>query len=153
MSGSNKDQVELEIEEERNIELLELVNVLLAASYEFLMLNLVSKYLNMPATNWYARRTDEKCRDAALMILSWLEVNGEYIQLADISKPTYDEPDLTEEFVIRRWEEVENSIYSYIEKINTKLEENYCKNKGEIIDMLNLVSACLTDLIGYDDRC
>ena len=31
------------------------------------------------------------------------------IQLADISKPRYDESGLTEEFVLERWEEVENT--------------------------------------------
>ena len=142
MSGSH--QGEIKIEGEHNYEFLELVNVLLAASYQFLFLNSVSKNLKMSATNWFARKNDDKCRDSAVRILSWLKVNGGYIQLADISKPRYDESGLTEEFVLKRWEEVENWVQSKIEKIKTKLEENSCKDKEEIINMLNSVAVCLT---------
>ena len=38
--------------------------------------------------------------------------------------------------------------------MKTKLEDNYCRDKGEIMDMLNSVSACLTsnkdNLLFYD---
>ena len=57
MSGSH--QGEIKIEGEHNYEFLELVNVLLGASYQFLFLNSVSKNLNMSATNWYARKNDD----------------------------------------------------------------------------------------------
>ena len=139
---------------EHNYELLELVNVLLAASYQFLFLNSVSKNLTMAASNWYARKNDEKCRDSAVMILSWLKENGGYIQLADISQPKYEESDMAEEFVLKRWDEVAKWVESKIEKIKIKLEDNYCRDKGEIMDMLNSVSACLTsnkdNLLFYD---
>ena len=142
---------------EHNYELLELVNVLLVASYQFLFLNSVSKNLTMAATNWSARKNDEKCRDSAVMILSWLTDNGGDIQLADISQPRYEESDLAAEFVLKRWDEVEKWVQSKVEKIKTKLEEDYCRDKGEIINMLNSVSACLTskkdNLLFYDYGC
>ena len=142
---------------EHNYELLELVNVLLVASYQFLFLNSVSKNLTMAATNWSARKNDEKCRDSAVMILSWLSHNGGDIQLADISQPRYEESDLAAEFVLKRWDEVEKWVQSKVEKIKTKLEEDYCRDKGEIINMLNSVSACLTskkdNLLFYDYGC
>ena len=157
MSGSHQGEMGKQVTAEHNYELLELVNALLIASYQFLFLNSVSKNLTLAATNWSARKNDEKCRDSAVMILGWLKENGGYIQLADISQPRYEESDLAAEFVLKRWDEVEKWVQSKIEKIKSKLEENYCRDKEEIIFMLNSVSACLTskkdNLLFYDYGC
>ena len=157
MSGSHQGEIKKTIAGEHNYELLELVNVLLVASYQFLFLNSVSKNLTMAATNWYARKNDEKCRDSAVMILSWIKETGGYIQLADLAQPRYEESDLAAEFVMQRWDEVEKWVQSKIEQIKSKLEENFCQDREEIINILNSVSACLTskknNLLFYDYGC
>lgn len=122
-----------------NKELLSLVNVLLHASYQFIFLSSLSKTLKMPGTPWTTMKKDDKCRDGAVIILDWVKANSGYIELADISRPRFEESEINSEFVFRRWDEVEKWIKRNIEETREKIKEtdyDYEKNTdiGQVLN-------------------
>ena len=123
--SSVKKQTLGENEEEMNKivnkELLSLVNVLLHASYQFLLLSSLSKSLKMSGSSWTTMKKDNKCRDGAVIILDWINANSGYVELADISRPRFEE--INSEFVLRRWDEVENWIKRNIDETREKINE------------------------------
>ena len=108
-----------------NKELLSLVNVLLHASYQFIFLSSLSKTMEMPGTSWMTKRKDGKCRDGAVTILDWVSANKGYLELADISRPKFEESELNPEFVLGRWDEVEKWINVNIEEVGEKIKETH----------------------------
>ena len=122
-----------------NQDLLTLVNVILQASYQFLLLSVVSKELKMPRTGWIIMKKNEKCSDSVVEILSWISDNGGSLELADIVKPRFDESKLNGEFVFQRWDEIEKWIESKIEEIIENVEESDYENKDGIFGMLQMV--------------
>ena len=122
-----------------NQDLLTLVNVILHASYQFLLLSVVSKELKMPRTDWIIMKKNEKCSDSVVEILSWISDNGGSLELADIVKPRFDESKLNGEFVFQRWDEIEKWIESKIEEIIENVEESDYENKDGIFGMLQMV--------------
>ena len=137
-----------EMNENVNKELLILVNVLLHASYQFIFLSVLSKSFRMPGTSWITLKKDGKCRDGAVDILHWIKENRGYVELADISKPKFEESEINSEFVLRRWDEVEKWIKTNIDDVREKVKEtNYDdKKKTEIRQVLSNISTSIMSM-------
>ena len=96
--------------------------------------------LNMEGCSWITENKDDKCRDAALKILNWIQDNNGYLELADISKPNFDEIDeFDAEFIFKRWEMVEQWIKSNVENIGEKIQRSEYERKSEVIILLELI--------------
>ena len=130
----------MKLNEMVNYELLTLVNVLLHSSYQFILLRTISMTLNMEGCSWITEKKDDKCRDAALKILNWIQDNNGYLDLADISKPNFDEIDeFDAEFIFKRWDMVEQWIKSNVENIGEKIQRSEYERKSEVIILLELI--------------
>ena len=130
----------MKLNEMVNYELLTLVNVLLHSSYQFILLRTISMTLNMEGCSWITEKKDDKCRDAALKILNWIQDNNGYLDLADISKPNFDEIDeFDAEFIFKRWDMVEQWIKSNVENIREKIQRSEYERKSEVIILLELI--------------
>ena len=131
-----------------NYELLVLVNVLLHASYQFVLLRSVSESLAMQGSSWMTEKKDKKCRDSAVKILIWIQENNGYLELADISKPTFDKATaLNGEFIFVRWDEVEKWIEEKVEEIKGKIQDTDYEEKTEVILMLE---RSLSHILSYE---
>ena len=119
-----------------NHELLVLVNVLLHCSYQYVLLRSVSESLAMQGCSWIMEKKDKKCRDFAVEILNWIQENNGYLELADISKPTFDESKLNGEFFFTRLDEVEKWIEQKVDDIKGKIHHSDYEKKTEVILML-----------------
>ena len=129
-----------------NFELLVLVNVLLHSSYQFVLLRSVSDSLAMQGSSWITQKKDNKCRDAAVQILNWIQENNGYLELADISKPTFIEAELDGEYIFARWDEVEKWIEDQVVYIKGKIRHSHYEKKTEVIMMLErLLSQVLSN--------
>ena len=136
----------MELNELVNYELLVLVNVFLHSSYQFVLLRSVSDSLAMQGSSWITEKKDNKCRDAAVKILNWIQENNGYLELADISKPTFDEAALNGEFIFARWNEVEKWIEDQVVYIKGKIRHSHYEKKTEVIMMLErLLSQVLSN--------
>merc|ERR1719361_1326459 len=124
----------MDLNEQVNHELLVLVNVLLHSSYQFVLLRSVSESLYLQGSSWITEEKDNKCRDSAVKILNWIQENNGYLELADISKPTFDDSKLDGEFVFARWDEVEKWIEQTF--IDFKGKIHHYEKKTEVIMML-----------------
>ena len=102
-----------------NYELV-LVNILLHAFYQFVLLRSVSESLALQGSSWMTENKDDKCRDSAVKTLSWIQQNTGYLELADISEPTFYQDTLDREFIFARWDEVEEWV-----------EDKACPYQGE----------------------
>ena len=119
-----------------NYELLVLVNVLLHCSYQFVLLRSVGDSLVMQGSSWIMEKKDDKCRDSAVKIMNWIQENNGYLELADISKPTFDESKLNGEFFFSRLDEVEKWIGQKVDDIKGKIHHFDYEKKTEVILML-----------------
>ena len=119
-----------------NYELLVLVNVLLHSSYQFVLLRSVGDSLVMQGSSWIMEKKDDKCRDSAVKIMNWIQENNGYLELADISKPTFDESKLNGEFFFTRLDEVEKWIEQKVDDIKGKIHHSDYEKKSEVILML-----------------
>ena len=129
-----------------NHQLLVLVNVLLHCSYQFVLLRSVSESLGLQGSSWIMEKKDNKCRDSAVKILNWIQENNGYLELADISKPTFDDSKLDGEFVFARWDEVEKWIEEQVGYIEGKIRHSHYEKKTEVIMMLErLLSEVLSN--------
>ena len=129
-----------------NYELLVLVNVLLHSSYQFVLLRSVSDCLAMQGSSWITEKKDDKCRDSAVKIMNWIQENKGYLELADISKPTFNESKLDGEFVFARWDEVDQWIEEQFAYIKGKIRHSDYEKKTEVIMMLErLLSQILSN--------
>ena len=131
-----------------NYELLVLVNVLLHASYQFVLLRSVSESLAMQGSSWMTEKKDDKCRDSAVKILIWIQENNGYLELADISKPTFDKATaLDGEFIFVRWDEVEKWIEDQVVHIKGKIRHSHYEKKTEVILLLEKL---LSQVLSYE---
>ena len=129
-----------------NYELLVLVNVLLHSSYQFVLLRSVGDSLVMQGSSWIMEKKDDKCRDSAVKIMNWIQENNGYLELADISKPTFNESKLDGEFVFARWDEVDQWIEEQFAYIEGKIRHSDYEKKTEVIMMLEkLLSQVLSN--------
>ena len=136
----------MELNELVNYELLVLVNVFLHSSYQFVLLRSVSDSLAMQGSSWITEKKDNKCRDAAVKILNWIQENNGYLELADISKPTFIEAELDGEYIFARWDEVEKWIEDQVVYIKGKIRHSHYEKKTEVIMMLErLLSQVLSN--------
>ena len=126
----------MDLNELVNHELLVLVNALLHCSYQFVLLRSVSESLALQGSSWIIEKKDNKCRDSAVKILNWIQENNGYLELADISKPTFDDSKLDGEFVFARWDEVEKWIEEQVGHIEGKIRNSHYEKKTEVIVML-----------------
>ena len=126
----------MDLNEVINHELLVLVNVLLHCSYQFVLLRSVGESLTMEGCSWIMEKKDNKCRDSAVKILNWIQENNGYLELADISKPTFIEAELDGEYIFARWDEVEKWIEDQVVYIKGKIRHSHYEKKTEVIMML-----------------
>ena len=130
-----------------NHELLVLVNVLLHCSYQFVLLRTVSESLAMQGCSWIMEKKDKKCRDFAAEILSWIQENKGYLELADISKPKFNESTLDVVVIFARWDEVEKWIEEKAVDIKGKIHQAHYEKETEVIMMLEKL---LSNVLSYD---
>ena len=126
----------MDLDELVNHELLVLVNVLLHCSYQFVLLRSVSESLAMQGSSWIMEKKDNKCRDSAVRILTWIQENNGYLEFAEISKPTFDDSKLDGLFFFERWDEVEKWIEEQVVYIKGKIRHSHYEKKTEVIMML-----------------
>ena len=137
----------MELNELVNYELLVLVNVFLHSSYQFVLLRSVSDSLAMQGSSWITEKKDNKCRDAAVKILNWIQENNGYLELADISKPTFHESTLDVILIFARWDEVEKWIEEKVDDIKEKIYHSDYEKKTEVTMMLKRLLSCV---LSYD---
>ena len=145
--GESETPESMDLNELVNHELLVLVNVLLHSSYQFVLLRSVSESLAMQGSSWVTEKKDNKCRDSAVKILNWIQENNGYLELADISKPTFDDSKLDGEFFFARWDEVEKWIEEKVVDIKRKIHHTDYEKKTEVTMMLE---GLLSDVLSYD---
>ena len=132
--------------ENLNYDLLTLVNMLMHSSYQFILLTSISRKLKLKGFAWATRKKVQKYTDSVLMILDWINDNGDSLELADVAVPRFEPSDLTQLFVVTRWDEVEAWVKGTIEKIRAKVDQSDSHNKLELITMLNSV---LDQILSY----
>ena len=145
--GESETPESMDLNELVNHELLVLVNVLLHSSYQFVLLRSVSESLAMQGSSWVTEKKDNKCRDSAVKILNWIQENNGYLELADISKPTFDDSKLDGEFFFARWDEVEKWIEEKVVDTKRKIHHTDYEKKTEVTMMLE---SFLSDVLSYD---
>ena len=130
------EETETDLNELVNYELLVLVNVLLHSSYQFVLLRSVSDCLAMDGISWMTEKMDGKCRDSAVKIMNWIHQNNGYLELADITKPTFNESQLDGEFFFARWIDVEKWIEEQVVYAKWKIHQSHYEKKTEVIMMI-----------------
>ena len=126
----------MEMDELVNYELLVLVNVLLHSSYQFFLLRSIGDSLVMQSSTWIMEKQDNTCRDCAVKIMNWITENNGYLELADISKPAFNESKLDGEFFFTRLAEVDKWIERNFFDIKEKIHRSDYEKKNEVILML-----------------
>ena len=102
-------------------DLLNLANMFLHSSYWFLMLSITLTRLDLTGLAWAAKQKDTVCRESAMTILCWIMERGGRVELADIARPRMG-GDLTAEYVVRKWDEVDRWLEKEMEKMVEKVE-------------------------------
>ena len=141
------EETEMDLNQLVNYELLVLVNVLLHSSYQFVLLRSVSESLAMQGCSWIMEKKDKKCRDFAAEILNWIQENKGYLELADISKPKFNESTLDVVVIFARWDEVEKWIEEKAVDIKGKIHQAHYEKETEVIMMLEKL---LSNVLSYD---
>ena len=126
----------MEMDELVNYELLVLVNVLLHSSYQFVLLRSLGDSLAMQGLSWIMEKQDNTCRDCAVKIMNWIHQNNGYLELADITKPTFNESQLDGEFFFARWIDVEKWIEEQVVYAKWKIHHSHYEKKTEVIMMI-----------------
>ena len=130
-----------------NYELLVLVNVLLHSSYQFVLPRSLTESLTMQGCSLITKKKDNKCRDFSVKILNWIQENGGYLELADISKPKFSESTLNVVIIFARWDEVEEWIEEKVVDTKRKIQNTDYEHKNEVIMMLERL---LSNVLSYD---
>ena len=117
------------LDDDTRLDLLTLANMLLHASYWFLSLSSCSTKLNLPGFAWATKEKEAKCKDAALMIFNMLREKDLTVELADVAKPRFEESDITSEFILGKWNDLddwlEKKIKDIKEKANLRVVPNF----------------------------
>ena len=120
------------LDDDTRLDLLTLANMLLHASYWFLSLSSCSTKLNLPGFAWATKEKEAKCKDAALMIFNMLREKDLTVELADVAKPRFEESDITSEFILGKWNDLddwlEKKIKDIKEKVNSHVVSNFLSN-------------------------
>ena len=90
----------------------------------------------MEGCSWIMEKKDKKCRDFAAEILNWIQENKGYLELADISKPKFNESTLDVVVIFARWDEVEKGIEEKVLDIKGNIHHTDYEKKTEVIMML-----------------
>ena len=122
-----------EIDEERKLDLLTLGNMFLHASYWYLALSVNAKALNLPGFAWALIENEKKCRDAALLIMTFVKDHGGILEFADVARPKYDDSEISAEFICRRWDDIEDWLTNKL----TQEINDYKEKSQSIQDLLN----------------
>ena len=122
-----------EIDEESRLDLLTLGNMFLHASYWYLALSVHAKALNLPGFAWALIENEKKCRDAALLIMTFVKDHGGILEFADVARPKYDESKISPEFICKRWDDIEDWLTNKI----TQASNQYKTKSEDLEDLIN----------------
>ena len=122
------------LDDDTRLDLLTLANMLLHASYWFLSLSSCSTKLNLPGFAWATKEKEAKCKDAALMIFNMLREKDLTVELADVAKPRFEESDITSEFILSKWNDLDDWLEKKIKDI---------KKKANLLVVSNFLSSFL----------
>ena len=122
------------LDDDTRLDLLTLANMLLHASYWFLSLSSCSTKLNLPGFAWATKEKEAKCKDAALMIFNMLREKDLTVELADVAKPRFEESDITSEFILGKWNDLDDWLEKKIKDI---------KKKANLLVVSNFLSSFL----------
>ena len=128
-----------EIDEESRLDLLTLGNMFLHASYWYLALSVHAKALNLPGFAWALIENEKKCRDAALLIMSFVKDHGGMLDFADVARPRFDESEISPEFICRRWDDIEDWLTNKITLASNEYKTKSEDLEGLINDLVSLV--------------
>ena len=116
------------LDDDTRLDLLTLANMLLHASYWFLSLSSCSTKLNLPGFAWATKEKEAKCKDAALMIFNMLREKDLTVELADVAKPRFEESDITSEFILGKWNDLDDWLEKKIKDIKAKANSRAVSN-------------------------
>lgn len=116
------------LDDDTRLDLLTLANMLLHASYWFLSLSSCSTKLNLPGFAWATKEKEAKCKDAALMIFNMLREKDLTVELADVAKPRFEESDITSEFILGKWNDLDDWLEKKIKDIKKKANSRVVSN-------------------------
>ena len=116
------------LDDDTRLDLLTLANMLLHASYWFLSLSSCSTKLNLPGFAWATKEKEAKCKDAALMIFNMLREKDLTVELADVAKPRFEESDITSEFILGKWNDLDDWLEKKIKDIKVKANSRVVSN-------------------------
>ena len=116
------------LDDDTRLDLLTLANMLLHASYWFLSLSSCSTKLNLPGFAWATKEKEAKCKDAALMIFNMLREKDLTVELADVAKPRFEESDITSEFILGKWNDLDDWLEKKIKDIKAKANSRVVSN-------------------------
>ena len=131
-----------EIDEERKLDLLTLGNMFLHASYWYLALSVNAKALNLPGFAWALIENEKKCRDAALLIMTFVKDHGGILEFADVARPKYDDSEISPEFICKRWDDIEDWLSNKISQATDEYKAKPLEDlalEGLMNDLVNLV--------------
>ena len=131
-----------EIDEERKLDLLTLGNMFLHASYWYLALSVNAKSLNLPGFAWALIENEKKCRDAALLIMTFVKDHGGILEFADVARPKYDDSEISPEFICKRWDDIEDWLSNKITQATNEYKAKPLEDlalEGLMNDLVSLV--------------
>ena len=105
------------LDDKTRIELLTLGNMFLHSSYWFLTLAFNASGLNLPGFAWACKGKEAQCKEAALMIMEFVNDDGSAVEFADIAKPRYDQEDVSAEFISNKWSEIDDWLENKIKRM------------------------------------
>ena len=138
-----------ELDEESRLDLLTLGNMFLHASYWYLALSVNAKAIDLHGFVWALTENEKKCKDAALLIMTFVKEHGGKLEFADVARPKYEDSEISPEFICRRWDDIEDWLTNKLTK-----EINACKEKSQSIkDLLNdLISLVKIENLNRSDN-
>ena len=112
------------LDDKLRIDLLTLANMFLHGSYWFVTLSSLATRLRLQGFAWALKEKELKCKENALTILNWIGERAGPLEFADIAKPRYRESEVSQEFIVKRWNDIEDWIENKINGLKGSYEDN-----------------------------
>ena len=112
------------LDDKLRIELLTLANMFFHGSYWFLTLSSLATRLRLQGFAWALKEKELKCKENALTIMNWIGERAGSLDFADIAKPKYRESEVSQEFIVKRWNDIEDWIENKINILKDAYEGN-----------------------------
>ena len=128
-----------ELDEEIRLDLLTLGNMFLHGSYWYFALSVNAKAINLPGFAWALTENGKKCRDAALLIMTFVKEHGGKLEFADVARPKYDDSEISPEVICKRWDDIEDWLTNKLTQEINAYKEKSQTIKDLLDDLITLV--------------